>query len=161
MKNNKEKKSEAPKHTNDTSVKSSKICYFILIMIILFVIAAGIFFFMPYTSLKDNNVNNSNSKIFNLEDSKQFENASSLTSKNLEIDVENGVSKVKGSVYNSSEEIMRNIKCIYSLVDNNNSVVYELTIPILKIDANNYSAFSSISAIDLSSVVDYYVKLAE
>ena len=161
MENNEEKKRETAKHTNDTSVKSSKICYFILIMIILFVIAAGIFFFMPYTSLKDNNVNNSNSKIFNLEDSKQFENASNLTSKDLNIDVENGVSKVKGSVYNSSEEIMRNIKCIYSLVDNNNSVVYELTIPILKIDANNYSAFSSISAIDLSSVVDYYVKLAE
>lgn len=161
MENNEEKKRETAKHTNNTSVKSSKICYFILIMIILFVIAAGIFFFMPYTSLKDNNVNNSNSKIFNLEDSKQFENASNLTSKDLNIDVENGVSKVKGSVYNSSEEIMRNIKCIYSLVDNNNSVVYELTIPILKIDANNYSAFSSISAIDLSSVVDYYVKLAE
>ena len=41
------------------------------------------------------------------------------------------------------------------------AVIYELTIPILKIDANNYSAFSSISAIDLSSVVDYHVKLAE
>ena len=161
MENNEEKKRETAKHTNNTSVKSSKICYFILIMIILFVIAAGVFFLMPFVHLHDNKVNSSNSKAFNLEDAKQFENASHLTSKNLNIDVENGVSKVKGSVYNSSEEIVKSIKCIYTLLDNNNSVVYELTIPILKIDANNYSAFSSISAIDLSSVVDYCVKLAE
>lgn len=161
MENNEEKKRETAKHTNDTSVKSSKICYFILIMIILFVIVAGVFFLMPFVHLHDNKVNSSNSKAFNLEDAKQFENASHLTSKNLNIDVENGVSKIKGSVYNSSEEIVKSIKCIYTLLDNNNSVVYELTIPILKIDANNYSAFSSISAIDLSSVVDYCVKLAE
>lgn len=161
MENNEEKKRKTAKHTNDTSVKSSKICYFILIMIILFVIVAGVFFLMPFVHLHDNKVNSSNSKAFNLEDAKQFENASHLTSKNLNIDVENGVSKVKGSVYNSSEEIVKSIKCIYTLLDNNNSVVYELTIPILKIDANNYSAFSSISAIDLSSVVDYCVKLAE
>lgn len=161
MENNEEKKRETAKHTNDTSVKSSKICYFILIMIILFVIIAGVFFLMPFVHLHDNKVNSLNSKTFNLEDAKQFENASHLTSKNLKIDVENGVSKVKGSVYNSSEEIVKSIKCIYTLLDNNNSVIYELTIPILKIDANNYSAFSSISAIDLSSVVDYCVKLAE
>ncbi len=161
MENNEEKKRETAKHTNNTSVKSSKICYFILIMIILFVIVVGIFFFMPYTSLKDNNVNNSNSKAFNLENAKQFENSSYLTSRDLKIDVENGVSKVKGSVYNSSEEIMRNIKCIYSLVDNNNNLVYELEIPISRIKANDHSAFSSISAVDLSSVVNYTVRLAE
>lgn len=161
MENNKEKNRKTAKHAKRASAKSSKICYFIFIIIILFVIAAGIFFFMPYNSLKDNNVNNSNSKTFNLEDSKQFENASNLTSKDLNIDVENGVSKVKGSVYNSSEEIIRNIKCIYSLVDNNNHLVYELEIPISRIKANDHSAFSSISAVDLSSVVNYTVRLAE
>lgn len=161
MENNEEKKRETAKHTNDTSVKSSKICYFILIMIILFVIVAGVFFLMPFIHLHDNKVNSSNSKAFNLEDAKQFENASHLTSKNLKIDVETGVSKVKGSVYNSSEEIIRNIKCIYSLVDNNNNIVYELEIPISRIKANDHSAFSSISAVDLSSVVNYTVRLAE
>ena len=161
MENNAKKKRETSKHAKDTSIKNSKIGYFILIIIILFVIVTGIFFLIPYVHLHDNKVNNSNNKVFYLEDAKQFENASHLTSKNLKIDVENGVSKVKGSVYNSSENIVKSIKCIYTLLDNNNSVVYELTIPILKIDANNYSAFSSISAIDLSSVVDYHVKLAE
>lgn len=161
MENNKEKKRETAKHAQGTSVKGSKIGYFILIMIILIIIVTGIFFFIPYVHLHDNKVNSSNTKTSNLENDKQFENASHLTSKKLNIDVENGVSKIKGSVYNSSEEIIRNIKCIYTLLDNNNSVVYELTIPILKIDANNYSAFSSISAIDLSSVVDYHVKIAE
>lgn len=161
MENNKEKKIEAPKHAKNSSVKGSKIKYFIFIMIILFIIVVGIFFLMSYASLKDTNVNSSNSQTFNLEDSKQFENASNLTSKDLEIDVENGVSKVKGTVYNSSEEIMKNIKCIYSLVDNNNDIVYELEIPISRIKANDHSAFSSISAVDLSIVVNYTVRLAE
>lgn len=161
MENNEEKKRETAKHTNNTSVKSSKICYFILIMIILFVIAAGIFFFMPYVHLHDNTVNNSNSKAFNLENAKQFENSSYLTSKDLKFDVQNGVSKVKGIIFNSSQVDIYDLKCAYTLFDDNNSVIYELDIPISNIKANNQSAFSSISVIDLSKVTHYTVKLVD
>lgn len=118
---------------------------------------------MPYISFKETKSSEkSNSKQkYNLADEVAFENVDYLTSKDLKIDVQNGVSTLGASIYNSSQDLLKNIKCKYTLLDDNNNVVYELTIPILKIDANNYSAFSSISAIDLSSVVDYRVKIAE
>ncbi len=118
---------------------------------------------MPYMSFKETTSSEkSNSKQkYNLADEVAFENVDYLTSKDLKIDVQNGVSKVNGIIFNSSQVDIYDLKCAYTLFDDNNSVIYELDIPISNIKANNQSAFSSISVIDLSKVTHYTVKLVD
>ena len=118
---------------------------------------------MPYMSFKENeNTQKSNSQQnYNLGDEVAFENVDYLTSKDLKFDVQNGVSKVKGIIFNSSQVDIYDLKCAYTLFDDDNSVIYELDIPISNIKANNQSAFSSISVIDLSKVTHYTVKLID
>lgn len=132
-------------------------------LIILFVILTFLFFMMPYMSFKETTSSEkSNSKQkYNLADEVAFENVDYLTSKDLKIDVQNGVSKVNGIIFNSSQVDIYDLKCAYTLFDDNNSVIYELDIPISNIKANNQSAFSSISVIDLSKVTHYTVKLVD
>lgn len=132
-------------------------------LIILFIIFTFLLFLMPYMSFKENeNTQKSNSQQnYYLGDEVAFENVDYLTSKDLKIDVQNGVSKVKGIIFNSSQVDIYDLKCAYTLFDDNNSVIYELDIPISNIKANNQSAFSSISVIDLSIVTHYTVKLID
>ena len=134
-----------------------------IILIILFVIATFIFFLMPYMSFKENEEPQkaNPSQRYSIADEVGFENADYLTSKSLKIDVQNGVSKVNGIIFNSSQVDIYDLKCAYTLFDDNNSVIYELDIPISNIKANNQSAFSSISVIDLSKVTHYTVKLVD
>ena len=134
-----------------------------IILIILFVIATFIFFLMPYMSFKENEEPQkaNPSQRYSIADEVGFENADYLTSKSLKIDVQNGVSKVNGIIFNSSQVDIYDLKCAYTLFDDNNSVIYELYIPISNIKANNQSAFSSISVIDLSKVTHYTVKLVD
>lgn len=116
---------------------------------------------MPYMSFKETTSSEkSNSKQkYNLADEVAFENVDYLTSKDLKIDVQNGVSKLGASIYNSSQDLLKNIKCKYTLLDDNNNVVYELEISISRIKANNKSGFSSIIDYDLSTVTHYTVSL--
>ena len=118
---------------------------------------------MPYMSFKENEEPQkaNPSQRYSIADEVGFENADYLTSKSLKIDVQNGVSKVNGIIFNSSQVDIYDLKCAYTLFDDNNSVIYELDIPISNIKANNQSAFSSISVIDLSKVTHYTVKLVD
>lgn len=129
-------------------------------LIILFVLLTFLFFMMPYMSFKEpssskDTINENTS----LADLKKFENVDYLTSKDFKIDVQNGVSKFGASIFNSSQDIVKNIKCHYTLLDASNNVVYEFDISISRIKPESNSAFSSILDYDLSSVTHYTVSL--
>lgn len=132
-----------------------------IILIILFVIATFIFFLMPYMSFKENEEPQkaNPSQRYSIADEVGFENADYLTSKSLKIDVQNGVSNVSANIYNSSQDLLKNLKCTYTFLDSNNNVVYELEISISRIKPNDFSIFSSVSSTDLSSVTHYTVSL--
>ena len=99
------------------------------------------------------------SQRYSIADEVGFENVDYLTSKDLKIDVQNEVSNVSANIYNSSQDLLKNLKCTYTFLDSNNNVVYELEISISRIKPNDFSIFSSVSSTDLSSVTHYTVSL--
>lgn len=142
--------------------QKSKPHYFILTLLIILIITIGIYFSSIYilSNKNDNNIL-SNSVVKDMSDIHQFENANYLFSKDFTISVKNGVSETNGTITNNSNNTLRKMKCVYSLLDSSNNVVFELDISAAKINANDSSSFSSISAVDLSNVVNYTVRLAE
>lgn len=128
---------------------------FTFILIIAFVIVVFSFFMLPHMSFKETK----DIPTYSLSDETVFDNANYLTSKNLKVEYNNGISKVTASVYNSSQEIAKNVKCKFVLLDESNNVVYNLDITIARIKPNEFSSFSSISDLDLSKVTHYTVSL--
>lgn len=154
---------QSKKETNSNKKIKFKFLYFILIFFLIIVLTLGAYFIYINVLEKDNTLDTNSSGVStsNIKNIHSFENADYLSSKDLSIDVENGISKISGTIINSSNDTIRKITCIYSLLDSSNNVVYELKISISKINGNDSSSFSSISSIDLSNVVNYSIKLAE
>lgn len=131
--------------------------YYAFIILFLIVIIIAIVFYISYQSSfvqsKNNNSNLANEVI--------FLNVEHLSSKDLKINTENGNSKINANINNSSETLLKNLKCKYIFLDNNDNIIYEAIIPIAKIKPNEQSTFSSIFNVDLSAVTHYTVSLID
>lgn len=157
-KNSRYKKNEHGTHATDKP-KMSFLQNLTLFFVIIFVIIVFLFFILPPISFKEEESIRNTTAGYNLADETVFENADYLTSKNLKIEFDNGVYKVIASIYNSSQEIAKNLKCKYVLLDRNDNVVYNLDVSIARVKPNEQSSFSAILDIDLSSVTHYTVSL--
>lgn len=155
-------KNSNPKSKGNHLAKKPKKSFFevfTFILIIVFVIIVFSFFMLPHISFKQTKDIKNATPTYSLSDEKVFDNANYLTSKNLKIEYNNGISKVTASVYNYSQEIAKNIKCKFVLLDDSNNVVYNLDVTVARIKPNEFSSFSSISDLDLSKVTHYTVSL--
>ena len=140
----------------------------LLIFLIISVLAVlGIityFYIIPYFNTED--VSNSNNNITTntiIEHPsttyKIFENAEHLHSDEFDLSVENGISTINGKIFNTSNEVVNDLNCLYTLKDSNNNTVYEFTIYAKQIEPQNSFGFTSVVILDLSNVMDYSVKL--
>lgn len=160
-KNSRYKKNKHGAHVAHSSKTNRH--YFILFLIILFIIVIGIYFMVPYISSKEEHNNNKTTAFdkLTLSGLHKFENNKNLSSENLSITVENGLTKVRGTIINNSNDTLEELYCIYTLFDSSTNAVYEFRISVLKIEANSSCSFSSVCIEDLSDVTNYSVKLAE
>ena len=136
----------------------SKKIYIILVLIILIVIFAYFIIKHP-TSNTD-----SSSPEFNQlahSDIHAFENSTNLISQDFSINIENGLSKISGTITNTSTDVLNNIDCTYTLLDSYNNIIYEFDIRISELKYNNPTSFSSVCAVDLTNVTSYNVKLSK
>ena len=93
------------------------------------------------------------------ENYKIFENAPHLHSDEFELIVSNGISTINGKIFNTSNETVSDINCLYTLTDCDNNIVYEFTIYAKQIESQDSFGFTSVVILDLSNVEDYSVKL--
>lgn len=145
----------------------SKQHHFILFLIILLIIGIMITYFNHNNNSdpKPEEYDNSSVPIINyltLSGSHPIENSSNLLSKDISIDESNGISKVKGTIENSTDnDEFEKLNLVYTLYDDSKNVIYEFDISVSNLKANSYKSFSSVCAIDLSNVVSYSIKIVE
>ena len=89
------------------------------------------------------------------------ENSNNLISKDFSIAENNGISRINGTIKNTSKDILYDINFIYTLYDNSNNIIYEFEISISSLNANSSTSFSSVCATNLSNITGYSVSLAE
>lgn len=87
--------------------------------------------------------------------------ASYLHSNNFSLTVKDGITTINATITNNSTENINDLKCLYSLIDSSNNIVYSFDISINSIEANSSSSFACMAILDLSTVVDYSVSLIE
>ena len=111
-------------------------------------------------SSSQNSIKNEKNNIFELT-SHTFSNATYLDSGTFTLTVDGGISTINGTIINNSDEIVNNLKCLYTLTNASNDVVYTFDISINKIDAHDYTSFTCMAILDLSDVTDYSINLIE
>lgn len=139
------------KHSKETTIKKRTIIYMIIILLVL---CLSIYF--TFNFLKSN-INNPETPEMHSEHI--FSNATHLTSSNITLNVENGSSKINGTVFNNSDELIENLNCFYSLTDASGNIIYEFDINIAKLEPNSSSSFVYVSMLDLSNVANYTVDI--
>ena len=144
------------KHFKENSKKHFIIL--ILTLCVLFCNAFGISYYIK-TSNEDS-VKIKKDNIFDLH-SHTFSNATYLDSQTFTLTVDDGISTINGSIVNNSAEVVNNLKCLYTLTNASNDVIYTFDISINKIDAHNHSSFTCMAILDLSTVTDYSISLIE
>lgn len=89
------------------------------------------------------------------------ENSNTLISKDFSITENNGISKITGTIENTTEDTLNNLNLIYTLYDGSNNIVYEFEISISTLNAHNSTSFLSVCATNLSNITGYSVYLAK
>jgi len=92
-------------------------------------------------------------------DYKTFENAQYLHSDQFDMTVTNGISTINGKIFNTSDDIINDLNCLYTLKDSNNNIVYEFTTYAKQIESKSSFGFTSVVVLDLSNVEDFSFKL--
>jgi len=82
-----------------------------------------------------------------------------LYSDKFNLSVENGISTINGKIFNTSDEVITDLNCLYTLKDINNNIVYDFSINVKELQPQSSFGFTSVSIIDLSNVTDYSVKI--
>ncbi len=127
------------KNVPNSKTKNTKHNYFIFVLFILAILVFWIYFIVTYffpSNLKT--VFPFNSDI-NIVDSHTFDNASYLSSNNFSINSKDEITEIKGTITNHSNDTLRNLSCVYSLLDASNNVVLKFDIYISNIKANSSS----------------------
>ena len=142
---------------------------FIILIVLLLMILGGItyFYIIPYFNTKNiENVSNANTDTtvntiieHTSTTYKVFEDAEYLHSDEFDLSVENGISTINGKIFNTSDEVISDLNCLYTLIDADNNTIYEFTIYAEQIEPQNSFGFTSVVILDLSNVEDYSVKL--
>ena len=135
--------------------KSKKL--FIIISLTLCILVCIILYIR---SSNQNSKKNEKDNLFELT-SHTFSNATYLDSRTFTLTVDGGISTINGTIINNSNEIVNNLKCLYTLTNASNDVVYSFDISINKIDSYDYSSFTCMTFLDLSDAVDYSINLIE
>ena len=153
------------KHSED---KKHNFILIILIILLLVVIGIIAYYIIPYLNTKFNaeDVSSSNNDTTTntiIEQTsatfKIFEDTPHLHSDEFDLTVTNGISTINGKIFNASNEVIKDLNCLYTLKDINGNTVYEFTIYAKQIDAQSSFGFTSVVILDLSNVEDYLVKL--
>ena len=154
------------KHAED---KNHNFLFIITILGVLVILSIIIYFYVyPYfnTELNIKNSNNSNNNTapdtniqHNSTNYKIFDDAPYLYSDEFDLTVDNGFSTINGKLFNTSNEIVTDLNCLYTLKDSNNNTIYEFTIYANQIEPQDSFGFTSVVILDLSNVEDYSVKL--
>lgn len=134
---------------------------FIIISLTLCILCCIIFGIILYIkSSSQNSKKNEKNNIFELT-SHTFSNATYLDSGTFTLTVDGGISTINGTIINNSDEIVNNLKCLYTLTSASNDVIYSFDISINKIAAHDCSSFTCMAILDLSNVTDYSISLIE
>lgn len=154
------------KHTED---KKHNFLFILLIICVLTVLGTITYLYIiPFLTKHFNteHVSNSNNDITTstiIEHTsstyKVFEDAQYLHSDEFDLTVDNGLSTINGKIFNTSNEMVSNLNCLYTLKDTDNNTIYEFTIYAKQINAQSSFGFTSVVILDLSNVQDYSVKL--
>lgn len=88
-------------------------------------------------------------------------NATYLHSHDFSLSVKDEITTINATITNNSAENVNDLKCLYSLIDSSNNIVYSFDISIDSIEANSSSSFACMAILDLSNVFDYSVSLIE
>lgn len=150
---------EIKENISDT-IKSNSFKKIYIILIVIFLIAIITYFIVVYnTSKPEPSLSVSNE--FSLSDTHVFDNSANLISEDFSIKLENGLYKINGNIINTSQDALNNLNCIYTLLDNDNNIIYEFDIPISTLKSNIPTSFSYVCAVDLTNVTSYSVKLSQ
>lgn len=144
------------KHLKKIEKSKKPFVILILALCVLFCIACVIVY---YISNKDN-VKIKKDNIFDLP-SHTFSNVAYLDSQRFTLTINGGISTINGTIINNSDEIFNNLKCLYTLTNDSNDIIYTFDISINKIDAQDHSSFTCMAILDLSNVTDYSISLIE
>ena len=143
--------------------KKIKPNFVMLSLIILFILCVCIFiaiyFILPNFKALNNSTGNNEKVIEAQSTTHSFENANYLSSDNFTLTVENEVSTINAKIFNNSDKTINDLNCSYILKDNNNNTVYTLPVYANIIEPHSSFGFTSVAILDLSSVVDYSVKI--
>ena len=154
------------KHSEDKKYNTLLVCLIILVLLILGIISY--LYIFPILSTKFNildastpNTGITQNKIIEHTSTtyKVIEDAQHLHSDELDLTVNNGISTINGKIFNTSNEVVHDLNCLYTLKDSDNNTVYEFTIYAKQIDPQGSFGFTSVVILDLSTVADYTVKL--
>ena len=128
----------------------------------MFVMLIGTYFMITYIKKTENRFEEvSFHNNLALSELHVIENSNNLISKDFSMDMNNGISKINGTIENPSEDTLDNLNFIYTLYDSSNNSVYEFEISISNLKAHDSTSFSSVCIVNLSNVVSYSVTLAE
>lgn len=90
-----------------------------------------------------------------------FSNVAYLDSQIFTLTVNGGISTINGTIINNSDEIVNNLKCLYTLTNDSNDIIYTFDISINNIEPHASSSFTCMVFLDLSDVVDYSANIIE
>ena len=134
------------KHYEDKKYNILLVCLIILVLIVLGFISY--LYIIPYTIIEHTSPTY-----------KAIEDAQYLHCDKFDLTVNNGISTINGKIFNTSNEIVYDLNCLYTLKDSDNNNVYEFTIYAKQIEPQSSFGFTSVVLLDLSKVKDYTVKL--
>lgn len=132
-----------------------------ILVLLLFFIVFFVFLVLPQITLKNKLPEEKTEYQISKSDIHPIYNITFLQSHSFTLTVQDGITTINATISNNSAESINDLKCVYSLIDCYNNLVYSFDISINNIEANNSSSFACMAMLDLSNVVDYSVSLFE